>query len=144
MAAKAAGAAVLFDAGPRITGLRKDSPPGAAAALRRLLSVSDVLLFTAEEASLLTGLSKRGEERGAAHMGWCVCVWGGLGGILAEHPYMQPHGSLSLRPHMTLPSPSLTLQAEPDDAALALLGGGGTDGEVDWVVIKVRRSDMTI
>lgn len=84
-AARAAGAAVFFDPGPRCWTLLEGR---RRAALDELLSLSDVVLMTEEEAAAVTGCGEAHAsarwvlERPGTATEWCVVKKGGEGAVL--------------------------------------------------------------
>eukprot|EP00238_Polyblepharides_amylifera_P014214 CAMPEP_0196583462 /NCGR_PEP_ID=MMETSP1081-20130531/43761_1 /TAXON_ID=36882 /ORGANISM="Pyramimonas amylifera, Strain CCMP720" /LENGTH=499 /DNA_ID=CAMNT_0041904369 /DNA_START=246 /DNA_END=1745 /DNA_ORIENTATION=+ len=101
-AAKQAGTAVFFDAGPRGSGLMKDVPGGGRRALEYLLRVSDVLLLTQEEAETVTGI--RDPEEAAQSLlrspgslvNWVVLKVGPKGCFLVTHDETSYHPAMKI------------------------------------------------
>lgn len=93
--AQAAGAVVLFDAGPRAhVLLSEEAMPGCRQAVLELLETADVVLMTEEEAEAITG-TKVARDAAAALLApsraqepWAVVKMGGRGAILATREGM--------------------------------------------------------
>lgn len=88
--AQAAGATVLFDAGPRAhVLLSDDAMPGCREAVLELLETADVVLLTEEEAEAITGTRVAHEAAAAllapsrAREPWAVVKMGGRGALVA-------------------------------------------------------------
>ena len=87
-AARAGGAVLAFDVGPRARPLSENIPAGGTLALRELVQTADVLLLTAEEAAVVTGCAEAEEAaavllRGSLAPDPWVVVKLGAGGCLA-------------------------------------------------------------
>ncbi|GBF90155.1 sugar carbohydrate kinase [Raphidocelis subcapitata] len=96
-AASAAGAAIFFDPGPRCHTMKSGS---RLQALETMMSLSDAVLLTMEEAFEVTGCSEPLPAaaavlaRSGAQTRWCVVKEGGAGALLAERA-----GDGSVRAH---------------------------------------------
>lgn len=92
--AQAAGATVLFDAGPRAHVLLTDAMPGCRQAVLELLETADVMLMTEEEAEAITGTRVAHEAAAAllapsrARDPWAVVKMGSRGALVATRSGM--------------------------------------------------------